>query len=522
MATKRKSPDQGALLDQEPAPASTNAEVTNEVIGNSALHVARVAIKHFGGVADEERVLDFEPGANVIAGRNASGKTTVLDAIRCALRITRAAAAGNTHIGSDQKPEITLTLKGDGREITVRCLGDQSPTVREVEGDEVRDIPRAVEFLRDLVDVAGADPAAFEKAKPDEQAAMLLDALDFPGYDRAKALEVAGLSDFRLPPIPAGLHPLEDLEKVVAAIEDARRATGSERDREAGAAEKLLKDLPAKAPEDVAAHVAVLDKTTAHLAAEIAQEVEAAASAHREAEARIKATFDAHRARLKADHEESAASIRAAAEKRIAELSAEMETTIDGLRTSGERELSEADAARDKALAAIESKKATLAEGREQLAGYRAQQESLATDRRVRSLAQEAKAKAETHDLRWKELDAAIKLLKRHAAELAGQAPIKGLRVGFDEKGKRIVTLDEKPLDKLSGSELTALSARVAALRSRQGGTARPLRLILLDELGRSTLSRRKALLEELASGGAQVIAAIAEETPELAVRGAA
>jgi len=84
------------------------------------------------------------------------------------------------------------------------------------------------------------------------------------------------------------------------------------------------------------------------------------------------------------------------------------------------------------------------------------------------------------------------------------------------------VTLDGKPLEKLSGSELTTLSARVAALRSRQGGTARELKLVLLDELGRSTLSKRRALLEELASGGCQVIAAIAEETDELAVRGAA
>lgn len=517
MATKRKSPDQGALLDR-PEPARELVDTTK----SGALYVARVSVRNFGGVADEERVLDFGPGANVIAAQNGAGKTTVLDAIRCALRITRAAAAGNTHIGSDQKPEIVLTLRGEGREITVRCLGDQSPTVREVDGEDVRDIPRAVEFLRDLVDVAGADPAAFERAKPDEQAAMLLDALDFPGYDRAKALEVAGLQGFKLPAIPAGLHPLEDLEKVVAAVEDARRATGSERDREAGAAEKLLKDLPAKAPEDVAAVVVEVQRTADAIAAEVARKTEAAVGAHTAAEARIRAAFEKKKGELRAAHDLKAAEIRAAAEKRITELLAETQVAIDAASTSGERELDEAEAELQKAREEVVGREKMLAEAREKLASLRAQQESLAADRRIRSLAKEAKDKAEAHDARWKELDAAIRKLKRHAAELAGSLPIKGLAVGFTEQGKRIVTLDGKPLEKLSGSELTTLSARVAALRSRQGGTQRPLRLILLDELGRSTLSRRRALLEELAAGGAQVIAAIAEETAELAVRGGA
>jgi len=519
----KRKPAQAGLLDQEPAVDRnvTSSEVAKLQSPADALHVSRVSLRRYGGVGDDERSYDFHEGANVIAGPNASGKTSVLAAIKCALRIDRASAGGNSHIGSALGPEIRLVLRGQGREVTVECIGDKSLRVVEKIGQDVHERPRAVEFLRDLVDVAGANPAAFETAKPDEQAEMLLEALDFPGYSRAGALEAAGLQAFRLPPIPAGLHPLEELEKLVGAVEDSRRAVGNERDTEAATATKLLADLPAQAPKPpggLDGQQQAMDR----LAADIARETEAAAAAHREAEAAIKAAFEQERDRLKAKHEQKAAEMRRDCEFHIARAAAEVETAIDDRRTKGEAELSAADSARDAALKAIDKRKAILAGGRELLAALRQAQTSAETDARVRALALEAKSKAEGHDHRWKELDVAIRALKRYATELAGKAPIKGLEVSFDEKGKRVVRLDGKPLEKLSGSELTALSARVAALRSRQGGTERPLKLILIDEIGRTTLKRRTALLAELTAGGAQVIACLAEEDVELGVQGAA
>lgn len=549
MATKKKAIGQGALLDQDSTQAGVAPSPTNEGLRGSHspnesghLHVARVVLRNFGGVGQEERALDFVPGANVVVGANASGKTSVLHAIRCALRISRSAASRNAHIGSEGRPEITLTLRrGDEGEIIVRCVGDESPTVREIVGEDVRDVPRAVEFLKGLVDVAGADPKAFEDATPDEQAEMLLEALDFPNYSRAAALEAAGLQGFRLPAIPDGLHALEDIEKIAAAVEEARRATGSERDMERATAAKLLKDLPAQAPtapKDQAAAQAEADKLGQDLAAEeqrIKAEYErtvdvAKATAETEA-GKIRSGFEADRAKLRADHEAEAARLRAACEKRVAELLAEVETKVDDLRTKGDARLAEidketeaAERAANKAaavaIAALTPRHDDLQKRRAALLAGRQGAEAYAADTKVRTMAAEAKAKAETHERRWKELDESLRALRRHAAELAGAAPIKGLVVSFDEKGKRLVTLDSKPLDKLSASESSALAARVAALRSRSGGTERPLKLILLDEIGRTTLSRRRALLEELTAGGAQVIAALASEDAELGVRG--
>ena len=77
--------------------------------------------------------------------------------------------------------------------------------------------PRATYYCRygDLIDVQAAVPAGFVTAKDEDRATMLLEALELPGYSREAALAAAGLAGFRLPAIPAGLHPLEDIEKVM-------------------------------------------------------------------------------------------------------------------------------------------------------------------------------------------------------------------------------------------------------------------------------------------------------------------
>jgi hypothetical protein len=499
------------------------------------LTVARLTVHGVLGV--EDSTIDLAD-ITVLAGANATGKSTHLKALRSALGIDRTALArlariDDSVVDSDGKePSVEVLLVGEDREVQVTRRGAGSPEVRERVGEDWRKVPRPVEWLRDLIDVEAANPAAWLAADDETRATAVLAAMPLAGYDRAAALKAAGLETFRLPPLPAGLHPLEDLEQIEAAVFSSRTEVNRQERAEHDAATKLLAGLPAEAPGDVEKDVRMAEFDNAALADAIAREEEAADAAEREAaqaaagalrvaQERIGGAFKAEAARLRAAHEAAAAELRAAAERRIAELLAETETAIDALKTRGEGEIDAAQEAAEKARQAarekrenarfaLDAKKRTLAEGREKLAALRAQQQTAETDRHVRSTAAEAQAKAREHAARAAALTAGIEALKRYRLQLAERLPIKGLRIAFDEKGRKSLLLDNVPLGQVNDGRLVELATEVSLLRSRPADPARPhLPLVLLDGMEKLDPKARAALLREIASRGAQVVAAV-------------
>ena len=237
MATRKKSPDQGALLVED-APTAIPPSGTTP----NRLRLHRLTVEGFAGIGGEQ-VIDFDREVTIISGRNASNKSSLLAALRSVLGIDRQAAARRAHIlpdGSTSKPRIEVVLLGTDREIHIRRVADGSPEVREKNGEDWRIVPRPVEWLRDLIDVHGANPQLFLQAKDEDKAAMILEALDLPEYSRAAALREAGMESFRLPAIPEGLHPLEDLERVVDAIRTGRTEVGAQEKLERATATKLV------------------------------------------------------------------------------------------------------------------------------------------------------------------------------------------------------------------------------------------------------------------------------------------
>ena len=241
-------------------------------------------------------------------------------------------------------------------------------------------------------------------------------------------------------------------------------------------------------------------------------------------EARVAADFKLSAAKLRREHDAKAAEIRAEAERRIAGLLAETEAAIADIRTRGEeaiesgsqkaeRQVSDAQEIREAARAAAESRKADLAQGREALAGLRAQQQSIETDRHVRATAAQAEAKAREHEVRAAELTAALEALTRYKLQLAEQLPIKGLAVTFSEKGKKSLTLDGIPLATLNSGRLYKLATEVTLVRNDVPDDGSPrVRLVLLDGLEKLDRETQLGVLRECAERGTQVIACVVSE----------
>lgn len=523
------------------------AKSSERLKADVVLRLHRATAKGFAGFGGEEISIDFDPQVTVLQGQNASCKSAWLEVLRYGLGIVRAAASRRAHIQADGSaliPEIKITLLGDEREVLVTRKGDGSPEVRERVGEDWRMVPRPVEWLRDLIDVQAAGPHLFVAAKDDDRATMLLEALDLPRYSREAALKAAGLDGaFRLPAIPDGLHPLEDIEQVYKAVFDSRTAINSKAKAEADAADHLLAGLPAQALKDAAAEVALLDRATSARAAELAAEqgrvADALETATRDAEThldlagtKVKGDFRAEAQKLRTAHEAQAAEIRAQAERQVAALAAKVEQDVDVLRAKGEREIAAAEGVADSAvttaqqthaaaLKALDAQRAALATDRERLAALRARQQAVATDAHVRATAEEGRTRAKALEARSDELTAALKALRRYATELAGTLPIRGLEVHYDDKGRRVVTLDKIPLDQVNSGRLRELGDEVSMLQLAARGTDRPrLPLVLVDWFEQVDGARRAAHLRGLADRGAQVVAAVVDVGPFRALRG--
>lgn len=474
------------------------------------LSIARLAVRNVLGVEDHTIDLDT---ITVLEGQNASGKSSHLRALRSALGIDRTSLGRLARLGPEgqEEPTVEVLLVGDDQEVLVSRRGDGSPEVRERVGEDWRKVPRPVEWLRSVIDVEGANPALWLAADDETRARAVLEAMPLEGYDREQALDAAGLRGFRLPTIPDGLHPLEDLEAIEAAVFSARTEVNRQERAESDAAAKLLAGLPAEAPGDVGAEIVRLEQQLSADAAQITTEQTRLESSMRIAEERLKGQFKTAREKLRAAHEAKAAEIRAAAERRVAELLAETEAEIDALRTRAEAEIDAEDQAQQDAIHQLEERGSALHQGRERLAALREQQRSIETDRHVRATAAEATAKARGHEARSAELTQALDALKRYRLELAERLPIKGLAVSFDEKGRKSLTLDGVPLAQVNDGRLVELATEVSLLRAtpaqRQGGPHLPL--VLLDGIERLDPKARAALLREIASRGAQVLAAV-------------
>ncbi len=510
--------------------------------GNGRLTVARLTVRNVLGV--EDHTIDVDK-VTLLSGRNASGKSSHLAALRSALGIDRTTLARLARVhepgasaGEAEDPSVEVLLVGESgdRELLVTRRGDGSPEVRERVGEDWRKVPRPIEYLRQLIDVRAAVPALWLEMDDEQKAQAVLEAMPLSNYSRADALQQAGLEGFRLPPIPAGLHALEDLELVEAAVFSARTEVNRQQRAEHDAAQKLLSGLPAEAPKDASNEVEKLQAQATALSGEVAKaeaiavgeekrEVEAADAALALVEENVSGTFRT-----------AAAKLRAAAEKRVADFAAQVKAETDAqveeLRSKGEDELEAeqnraehrkivAREKREAARQATAAKQAELGSMSERLATLRAQQEAIATDRHVRATAEVAEEKAREHELRADALTKSLAALTRYKLKLAEQLPIPGLSVRFDDKGRKSLTLDGIPLSTVNSGRLYKLATEVTLVRNDAPDDGSPrVRLVLLDGLEKLDHETRAGLLRECASRGTQVIAAVVSDTTMQTLRG--
>ena len=483
------------------------------------LRVTAVTIRDVLGA----RELALEPGRITrLEGRNASGKTTILQAVQAALgRGSLAKLARIDSTGVETEPEVVLALEGDGEVYRVERTGEKVRVRRRVgETAGLEDVPRPQEFLAGLFDAAAASPVRFLTAPDKDRVTLLLEALPLK-LDRAALLMEMAVAAAELPPLPAGLHPLEELTLIRDAVFRARTGVNRDAKGKAAAAEQTRRNAPATVPEDLSAEVGTLDSATSLQAVALARDeaqadatecqaiADAEAAAQLEAE-RVSGSFKAWAARTRKEHEARAAEIRAEAERRVAEDLGQVEASIETRRVADEAALDEvsrasadvaakARDARAAARQATESRKVDLQASRERLAALRAQVEASAKARALHEQAAQFDREAEQLETEGIRLTAALDALDTHRRRLAEDLPIAGLTI---DDG--VIRVNGVPFEQLNTAERVKIAVQVATLRAR----AQRLPLVFVDGAEALDAEHFERLVAELQAHGIQAFVA--------------
>lgn len=430
--------------------------------------VARLRIRNILGI-DE---LDIEPGkVTEIRGRNASGKTSILEAVR--------AAIGGGH-------DATLLRKGEQKGETVLVLDDGIEVQKEVTASgsklsirhpELGAVSRPQGFLDGITDALAVNPVAFLTAKGKERAKILLEAIPMrvEPEQLAAAIGVA----------PADLtafgqlqgHALEVIDGFAKSIYTARRDVNRTVKEKRTSAEQLRDSLPEDGvgPDMLRDAITQREEEVGDLEAD---QREKNAAIHVERTRRldiIRSERDEALEQLRIEYEAKAAQVRAAAEQNMERVNAE----LDARRDDAEVQLRPA----------INRAKAELVE-------LRAKLEQSARDENTRQLLERMEREAESAEGVSARHTAQLEALDQLKSELLAQLPIPGLEVRDGE----IILVNGIEFDRLNHGEQIKVAVRVAKLR------AGDLRLVTVDGMEALDDDAYTALLEALAAEDLQVI----------------
>jgi hypothetical protein len=462
------------------------------------LLIKRVSVKNVRGIG--EKTIDLGQ-VTVVEVNNAGGKSSLMAGLRCVLGIDRTSLANLATITDKETGaraedvEMVVHLEGpDGVEMRVSRRGKAQPKVQLKDGEDWKEQPRPIEFLRDLIDPEGANPQGLMAMKQDELATVVLEAMPLPDYSRSQALAIAGMPavpiSLRFPP---GLHPLDEIALIEAHVTETRRATGNQRDLEKGQHEKLLKDLPADQPE----HPGEELKRVAAQRDELHQEVAAALAT---VEQRLKARKD----EIQSKHAVKLAALRADHDRAVAALAEDARQAAVLAASEAQGQAAEVKA-QEEDLAAYDQRLATL---RERDKGWE-------SDRRVRALASEAKAKGEEYSARYVELTEALRALNGYKVKLVEKLPVRGLDVRIDDKGKKLLLADGVPWEEVNKARQLEVCTEIAGVRAKEPENGRPYcPVVLIDDGERFDADTRRAVLKDVQARGGQVLMAVAVATP--------
>jgi recombinational DNA repair ATPase RecF len=470
------------------------------------MKVTSVRIKNVLGVSEAT----LECGSiTEIRGKNASSKTSILEAIKAGLQGGNLARLQK--LGTEDEAEVVLVLD-DGRYRVERKGEDADVKERVGQTAAYEKIRRPQSWLDSLFDPVMSNPLRFLTAHPNDRADLLLEVLPLQ-LDRQAFMAKLAVAWPDGKELIEG-HPLEVLSFARTTLFDERTGVNRSQKDKASSAYELQKALPAEMPADPDAALQQAAAARDELFRKLAAKRAAAEVAEKRSLDEATAAYEAVADRVAGEFKTAAAKLRGELERKIAALKAETEAAIAAERRKGEDALAAADEAhakvqetaaeaRREAFAIADALQPDLQAAERRVAELAAQSKNVAQLQESKRLADKFEKEAEGLKEVSDRLTAAIVTVGAFKRQLVKDLPIEGLEI----HGKQIL-VNGVPFDQMNTAARIKLSVQVATLRAKK----QVLPVIFID--GAEALDREQynLLVKELEASGCQAFIARVEE----------
>lgn len=418
------------------------------------MRLAHVKIRDILGI-DE---LEFDAGAfTLIEGRNGSGKTSVLEAIKC---VTKGGTDATLLRNGANDGEAILVFD-DGSSIRKRVTDKtQSISFRDADG-KAQGSPMTA--IAQLVDAFSVNPVAFLQAPAKQRVSVLLESLPTQA-DPARIREIVGDPDMPV----TGENALRQIDNAYTVIFDERTGTQRAAREKEATITQLAGALPPAGAGATGDPVAL--------------------------RARLNEIDDDERAEMKRI-EDRLASLRTEHESKVTEMREEIAAIQSRLSTAAQEFADwQGKAAQRRADAAGEFAE-QRAPVRAQLVALDADQESAIRAKATRETIGKMEAQAESLRQDAQRQTAALEALTAYKAELLSSLPIDGLEVRDGEIFRHGVAFD-----RLNKAQQVEIAVEIAKLR------AGDLKVICVDDLEMLDSEHFEAFREQALASGLQLI----------------
>ena len=392
------------------------------------MQISRVRIENILGIEQ----LEFTAGKfNVLSGKNGQGKTSVLEAIKAALK------GGNDATllrKGAESGEVVLVLE-DGYEIRKRVTAKTSTTTVVRDG---KSQPRPAEVVARMADMMSVNPVDFLLAPKKERVRVLLESMPLAlDVERLKGMAGRDVS------VPDGMHPLVIIESVRKAVFDQRTDLNRSEKEKASTISQLREAMPDAPAVQVAGSedelVAQKDVIEEHARSELER-------------------IDAKMSRIKSTNAEKIDAIRTKLQADIDALKAAASAEVDAIKADEERISGLAEKQRG---ITLQERTDKLAPINESLAVLRANRGALAKREQAEALIASIRAEREALERAAQEKTKAIEAIDAYKLELLSCLPVPGLEVVDGELFR-----DGVPFDRLNTAQRVEIAVEIAKLRS--------------------------------------------------------